>query len=190
LPFGGCRHPDTGKLWGSKCPKLRRGTSWNPNHGVWQYQIELPAHADGRRRPLRRGGFANQNDAAEVLRQINEALAVCEPGDLTRVGDLIETAVNADHPIPAAADVRRRLYAAETFDTVPDVAQLLKMFMASRSKKIKPGTRRSYQGHIDKPSHPAPGQASGRQTPRRADRSHVRGDRGTQRPQPGVPGQP
>ena len=148
----GCRNPDTGKPWGSKCPKLRRGNSWNPNHGVWQYQIELPAHTDGRRRPLRRGGFANQSDAAEVLRQINEALAVCEPGetgDLTRVGDLIETAVNADHPIPAAADVRRRLYAAETFDSVPDVAELLKIFMTSRSKKIKPGTRRSYQGHID-----------------------------------------
>ena len=75
--------------------------------------------------------FAGSRDS-----QINEALAVCEPGetgDLTRVGDLIEIAVNADHPIPAAADVRRRLYAAETFDSVPDVADLLKMFMTSRS---------------------------------------------------------
>ena len=38
----GCRHPDTGKPLGSKCPKLRRRTGWNPSHGIWQYQIELP----------------------------------------------------------------------------------------------------------------------------------------------------
>ncbi|MGA5304562.1 tyrosine-type recombinase/integrase [Nucisporomicrobium flavum] len=148
----GCRHPDTGKPWGSRCPKLRRGNSWNPNHGIWQYQIELPPRADGRRRPLRRSGFARQEDAAEVLRQINEALAVCEPadtGELARVADLIENAINAEQPVPEAAAIRRLLHAAEAFDTVPDVAELLSMFMTSRSRKIKPGTRRSYQGHID-----------------------------------------
>jgi hypothetical protein len=102
----GCRHPDTGKPLGSKCPKLRRGTGWNPNHGIWQYQIELPARAEGRRRPLRRSGFATQTDAADALRKISEALAVCAPGDtedLIRVGDLIEAAVNAQQPVPSAA---------------------------------------------------------------------------------------
>ncbi|GAA0491027.1 site-specific integrase [Paractinoplanes deccanensis] len=154
----GCRNPATGKPWGTACPKLRRGTTWNPNHGVWQYQIELPKSADGRRRPLRRAGFDSQAAASEVLRRITEALAVCEPGDianLTRAGDIIETAVNADQQVPDAATVRRLLYAVEKLDTVPDVATLMTMFITSRGgshgkrKKIKEGTRRSYQGHID-----------------------------------------
>ncbi|GAA3346621.1 tyrosine-type recombinase/integrase [Amorphoplanes nipponensis] len=157
-----CRDRNTGKPLGAKCPKLRRGTTWNPHHGVWQYQIELPKAADGRRRPLRRGAFDNQNDAGDVLRRITDALAVCEPGDtanLTRAGDIIEKAVNADQQVPDPEQVRRLLYAVEKLDTVPDVAGLLTMFITSRGgardagrskkKKIKEGTRRSYQGHID-----------------------------------------
>src|SRR3954468_6776863 len=84
-----CRHPATGKPLGGNCPKLRRGNGWNPNHGSWQYQIELPARADGRRRPLRRGGFTSQTEAGDVLQKIKEALGVCTPGDtddLVRVG--------------------------------------------------------------------------------------------------------
>lgn len=147
-----CRHPDTGKPLGGNCPKLRRGNSWNPNHGVWQYQIELPRAANGRRRPLRRGGFASQTDAVTVLHKINEALAVADPGDTDdriRIGDLIEYALNNERPVPDAAEVRRLIYAAETFDVDLTVAELLTMFIASRGKKVKPGTRRSYQGHID-----------------------------------------
>lgn len=155
-----CRDRNTSKPLGAKCPKLRRGTTWNPHHGVWQYQIELPKAADGRRRPLRRGPFDNQNDAGDVLRRITDALAVCEPGDtanLTRAGDIIEKAVNADRPVPDAATVRLLLYSVEKLDKVPTVAALMTMFMTSRGgsqasskrKKIKEGTRRSYQGHID-----------------------------------------
>lgn len=137
-----------------RCPKLHRGKTWNPNHGVWQYQIELPKTADGRRRPLRRAGFGSQSAANDVLQRITEALAVCEPGDttnLSRAGDIIEKALNADRQVPDAAEVRRLLYAVEKLDVIPDVTGLLAMFMASRgkSKKIKEGTRRSYQGHID-----------------------------------------
>lgn len=153
-----CRDRNTGKPLGSTCPKVRRGNTWNPHHGVWQYQIELPKTADGRRRPLRRGSFDSQTDAGDVLRRITDALAVCEPGDtanLTRAGDIIEKALNADQQVPDADEVRRLLYAVEKLDTVPDVTGLLTMFMTSRGgsrgnrKKIKEGTRRSYQGHID-----------------------------------------
>ncbi|GLZ02492.1 site-specific integrase [Actinoplanes sp. NBRC 103695] len=148
----------TGGNSGSHCPKLRRGNSWNPNHGVWQYQIELPRAADGRRRPLRRAGFASQTAASDVLHRITNALAACEPGDTThlaRVGDIVEKAVNADQQVPDAATVQRLLYAVEKLDAVPDVAGLMTMFISSRGgsrgkrKKIKEGTRRSYQGHID-----------------------------------------
>src|SRR5436190_618789 len=42
----GCRHPVTGKPLAGGCPKLRRrGGAWNPDHGVWHYQIELPRTA-------------------------------------------------------------------------------------------------------------------------------------------------
>jgi hypothetical protein len=41
----------TGGPLGRRCPRLRRGGGWNPDHGTWYYQLELPAHADGTRRP-------------------------------------------------------------------------------------------------------------------------------------------
>jgi hypothetical protein len=45
-------------------------------------------------------------------------------------------------------EVRRLLRSVERLDTTTTVAELLTKFMAAR-RKIKPGTRRSYQGHID-----------------------------------------
>ena len=54
----GCRDA-TGKLIGKTCPKLRRpGGGWNPTHGVWHLQIELPprARAELSRRLDRLGG--------------------------------------------------------------------------------------------------------------------------------------
>ena len=49
-----CRDPETGKPLRATCPKLRRQNgSWNPDHGRWTYQLELPPTADGNRRQLR-----------------------------------------------------------------------------------------------------------------------------------------
>ena len=63
----GCRDPGTGKPLGRGCPKLRRRNGWNPDHGTWYYQLELPPRADGtRRNPLRKGGFPTK-DAAGAL---------------------------------------------------------------------------------------------------------------------------
>ncbi|WP_117211652.1 tyrosine-type recombinase/integrase [Allorhizocola rhizosphaerae] len=46
---------DSGRRLGSRCPKLKRPNgSWNPNHGAWSFQLELPRTFDGRRRVLRR----------------------------------------------------------------------------------------------------------------------------------------
>ena len=71
----GCR--EGGKRLGQQCPKLRRGNgTWSPVHGRWYYQLELPPHADGHRRPpLRHGGFDTQTDAEAELRQARELLA-------------------------------------------------------------------------------------------------------------------
>ncbi|MED7930393.1 hypothetical protein SMD20_39620 [Nonomuraea sp. LP-02] len=46
--------PVTGKNICKTCPELRRahgdgGSRWSTSHGTWGYQLELPAHSDGRR---------------------------------------------------------------------------------------------------------------------------------------------
>jgi len=144
----GCRDA-AGKRLGQRCPKLRRGGGWNPNHGVWQYQIDLPAAADGRRRPLRRGTYASQAEAEAVLGQIRDALAAAkdgEPADLTTVGDLIETALKNKQPPPTPAQVRRLLHLGDTTEILT-VQAWLTTWLAGR-KKLRTGTRRSYAGHI------------------------------------------
>ena len=97
----GCRDESTGRLLGRKCPKLRRGNGWSPAHGTWYYQLELPPHADGTRRPpLRRGGFATKHDAGTELDQARDLLAIAAPGDTEtaiRIADAI-TAVHAGYP--------------------------------------------------------------------------------------------
>lgn len=62
-----CRGDD-GKELGAQCPKLRRKDgSWNPRHGAWYYRLELDAGPGGKRRTLRRGGFASEADAAAAM---------------------------------------------------------------------------------------------------------------------------
>ncbi|MCW2918674.1 MAG: integrase family protein [Actinomycetia bacterium] len=70
----GCTAPDTGKVLGGECPQLgRRG------HGSWYVRLELPAGLDGRRRRIRRGGFATRKAAVEVLSRLRAP----QPGDTT-----------------------------------------------------------------------------------------------------------
>jgi integrase len=116
---------------------------------VWQYQIDLPPAADGRRRPLRRGTYASQTEAEAVLGKIRDALAVAktgEPADLTKVGDLIDTALKKKQPLPTPAEVRRLLHLGDTVE-IPTMQVWLTTWLAGR-KKLRAGTRRSYTGHI------------------------------------------
>ncbi|MFB9687327.1 hypothetical protein [Amycolatopsis plumensis] len=54
----GCRDLVTGRRLGSRCPQLAvRG------HGSWYFRLELPPGKNGRRRQLRRGGFASRKAA-------------------------------------------------------------------------------------------------------------------------------
>ncbi|RSN66618.1 Arm DNA-binding domain-containing protein [Actinomadura sp. WAC 06369] len=72
----GCVDPRSGKAWGGRCPKLEAG----PRHGSWYIRLELPVGADGRRRRIRRGGFATRKAAEEALEQFGSpcgAGAVC-----------------------------------------------------------------------------------------------------------------
>src|SRR6266540_3515766 len=101
-------------------------------------------------RLLRHGTYPSQTDADAVLDAIRAALAVPDPADaaaLRAVGDLIETAVKADEPIPDPDAIRRALHLDLTPRELPTVAQYLTRWLAGR-KTIKAGTRRSYAGHI------------------------------------------
>ncbi len=147
----GCRDPRSGRRLGQSCPQVRRGGGgWSRSHGQWHWQIELPPRSDGTRRPLRHGTYPNQTDADAVLDAIRAALAVPDPADaaaLRQIGDLIETAVRSDEPIPDPDTIRRALHLDLHPRDLPTVAEYLTRWLAGR-KTIKAGTRRSYAGHI------------------------------------------
>ncbi|MBE1487509.1 tyrosine-type recombinase/integrase [Plantactinospora soyae] len=147
----GCRDTTTGRRLGRSCPQLRRsGGGWSRNHGQWHWQIEVPARADGTRRPLRHGPYTNQTDADAVLDQIRAALAVPDPTDphvTVKTGDLIETAVKTGAPIPTPDQIRRALHLDITPTELPTMSVYLTEWLAGR-KNIKKGTLRSYEGHV------------------------------------------
>ena len=126
----GCRDTTTGRRLGQSCPKLRRPDGgWSRTHGQWHWQIELPARADGSRRPLRRGSYATQADAdsrprphphrARRPRRHRPAHAI------TKIGDLIEAAVKAGEPDPHPDQIRRALHLDIAPDELPTVADYL-----------------------------------------------------------------
>lgn len=81
-----CRDPATGRLLGVRCPLLARRT-----HGSWSFRLELPRLRDGKRRQLRRGGFASRKAAVaarEFLRNptdVGRAVEVVTVGQWLRV---------------------------------------------------------------------------------------------------------
>jgi integrase len=54
-----------GRRLGARCPQLR-----SSRHGSWYFVAELPADARGRRRQLRRGGFASEREARSALDRV------------------------------------------------------------------------------------------------------------------------
>jgi hypothetical protein len=60
-----CRD-EGGKEFGGRCPKLKS----DARHGSWTLAVELPPHSDGKRRQVKRGGFATKNAAATELNKL------------------------------------------------------------------------------------------------------------------------
>jgi integrase len=147
----GCRAPQTGKKLRTKCPKLRRTDGrWNTGHGTWHYQLELPPQADGRRRgPLRRAGFTGQEAAEAELNQAKELLAIAGEDQCARteIADLIAATIKATKQLPVPEEVRRKVRTGQDLDTTVTVGEYLQTWLAGR-KNLRPGTLRSYQGHI------------------------------------------
>ena len=60
-----CRDPDTGRLYGSRCPDLRKS-----RHGSWHYQLRASPMAA----QIRRGGYPTQAAAAAALEEHRDEL--------------------------------------------------------------------------------------------------------------------
>jgi integrase len=148
----GCHGAD-GKRLGRRCPRLRRGNgTWNPAHGRWHYQLELPPHADGsRRNPLRRGGFATQAEAEQEMDQARELLAIADPGDTEtaiRIADAIAKSVQETRALPDPARVRKAVGGGhDPGARPPTVGEWLQEWLTAK-KKLRPGTARGYASHI------------------------------------------
>jgi len=148
----GCRDEGTGKVLGRKCPRLRRGNGWSQAHGTWYYQIELPPHADGTRRPpLRKGGFATKDQAGTELDLARELLAIAGPGDTEtaiRIADAITAGMRATRTLPDPGRVRKAVGGGQHPAVKPPaVGEWLEEWLAAK-KKLRPGTVRGYAGHI------------------------------------------
>ncbi|WP_182907603.1 site-specific integrase [Microbispora sp. H13382] len=148
----GCRDAATGKQLGKKCPKLRRsggGERWSSTHGTWAYQLELPPHADGRRRsPLRRQGFATLEDAEAELDHARGLLALdTDPHTRRKICELMLSVLKDTRALPSIEEVRRKVRTHQDLDRTVTVAEWMGEFL-KRKKKIDPTTRRSYETHI------------------------------------------
>jgi integrase len=147
----GCRNPTTGKPWGRTCPKVkRRNGTWNPDHGIWHLQAELPPRADGTRRPLRKGGYTTQRDAEADLERIRSLLALAEPHDtpaLTTIADAIDTAHRAKEPLPSHDEIKRHIHTGISATDLPTVADYLNHWLAGR-RTIAASTTRAYNTHV------------------------------------------
>ncbi|MEU4476466.1 tyrosine-type recombinase/integrase [Micromonospora sp. NPDC023966] len=129
-------------------PKLRRGGGWNPHHGNWGYQLELPPDATGKRRQLRRSGFGSR-DAAVAERDHARALLDLAGRDKTltrQVADLLHSCKRGE-PLPERDAVARRIRAGVPANVATTVGDYLTGWITSRTR-LSPATLRSYQDHI------------------------------------------
>jgi integrase len=145
----GCRDPGGGKLLGNTCPKLRRPNgTWSPDHGLWQYQLELPVTATGGRRQLRRGSFEGYRAAADELDHARQLLALAgrDRDRRTEIADLMQAAVKTKQPLPDLDTIRLRLRANAALAEAPTVAAYLTEWLAGL--KIDENTIRGYESHV------------------------------------------
>jgi integrase len=145
----GCRG-EGGTRLGKACPKLRRRNGWNPTHGSWHYQLELPPATDGRRRaPLRRGGFTDQGEAQNEMDAARELLAIAgkDTALAARITDIILATVKDTAKLPEATEVRRRVRTGQELDQRRTVADWLGSWLAGK-QQLRPGSSAGYASHI------------------------------------------
>jgi integrase len=144
-----CRDPETGKTLGNTCPRLRRANeSWNPEHGVWAYQYELPKTAHGQRRQLRYSGYTTRATAQDEIDHIRRLLdlAGTNKQHRTEIGDLLQTARRDTGVLPDVDTIRQRLSSGSPLTGVPTLAEYLTTWV--RDIEVDENTRNSYACHI------------------------------------------
>lgn len=144
-----CRHPATRKPLGNDCPKLRRpNRSWNPAHGQWSYQLELPPYAAGGRRQLRRTGLAGHDAASDELDLARQLLDLAGRDRRRRaeIADLLQAAVRAKLPLPDLDTIRRRLRGDGPLAEPPTLAAYLTDWLAGL--QVDDNTIRGYESHV------------------------------------------
>ncbi|WP_306368599.1 tyrosine-type recombinase/integrase [Nocardiopsis sp. CC223A] len=149
----GCRDKTTGKALGVKCPQLKRkGGGWNPAHGAWAFQYELPGTADGRRRQARRVGLATHAEAAQGLERVKTLLGLAsgEAETEVQIADLIQAAIQSRRPLPEVEEVRKRIGAGVDVRREPPLVGAWLREWLDGKPDLAEGTRASYDGHIRK----------------------------------------
>ena len=147
-----CRDAATSRPLGRACPKLRRGNGWNPDHGSWYYQLELPPRGDGTRRPpLRKGGFTVKTGAEAELDLARELMAIAAPDDpqtAIQIADAITASMRTTRRLPDPGRVRKAVGGGHHPAVKPPATgEWLEEWLAAK-KKLRAGTVRSYDGHI------------------------------------------
>jgi integrase len=83
----GCRDPLTGRKLDAHCPQLA-----NRRHGAWYFVTEMPMGVAGKRRQLKRGGFATKAAAEAALDDVRRRLGTgFEIDDKETVGQWLES---------------------------------------------------------------------------------------------------
>lgn len=138
-----CRGPD-GRRLSQNCPQLTKRT-----HGTYQLRQELPPDADGHRRTFRRTGYATVTKANSELANVQAVLDLAQDDevDLLRVGDFLADISRDRKPIPAPADVAKKLGLGVPLDGKMTVAQWLYRWLGR--KKTRATTNASYRSHVE-----------------------------------------
>jgi len=147
--FCGCRDTNERRL-GRSCPRLRPNGRWNPHHGRWHLQIELPTQPGQPRRTLRHGPFEHEKTADDTLRHIRTLLALPardDPDAITHVVDAIHTAIQTQCRLPQVEQMQRRLTTGVSGTDLPTVERWLTDWLTGR-KGLRRNTHRSYESHL------------------------------------------
>ncbi|WP_112104913.1 site-specific integrase [Parafrankia sp. Ea1.12] len=143
----GCREPQTRRLLGNSCPKLRRKNgAWRSDHGSWQYRVDLPPAPDGRRQEARRAGLDTRDAAVDEIKRIQDLIVI--PGNdsqgIGRIRTLILDAIKAGDPLPDPEVIKERYRRRADLNPKITVADWLHTWLAGR-RTIRRSTREGYE---------------------------------------------
>ena len=166
----GCREPvldadgavvldaDGKPLWrrlGAQCPKLRRGSGWNPRHGTWYFQYD---HVDavGPRVVVSFGSLATRTQAEDQLAAVRRLVGIADelgedPQAVAELRVQIAARIKADHKaglgLPEFEAMRRAVLTGVSVTEHLTVEQWLNQWLAGKNG-LTVNTRRIYASQV------------------------------------------